>query len=62
MIHVENRQITLTRSRSASGVRYAWPGDGSGYIWWTKGDDATLLWFDAETSEEVTLYSACRKS
>ncbi|MEZ5779365.1 MAG: MliC family protein [Paracoccaceae bacterium] len=59
VINVEGRQIVLTRTEAASGVRYAWPADGSGYVWWTKGDEATLAWFDAEHSEEVTLYNNC---
>ncbi len=32
VIHVEGRQITLVRTPAASGVRYAWPSDGSGYV------------------------------
>ena len=60
IINVEGRQITLTRKPAASGARYAWPSDGSGYVWWNKGDEATLSWFDAELSEEVTLYRECR--
>lgn len=60
VINVEGRQITLIREPAASGARYAWPSDGSGYVWWDKGDEATLSWFDAEHSEEVTLYRECR--
>ena len=59
VIHVEGRQITLQITPSASGARYAWPSDGSGYVWWTKGDAATLAWFDAGHSEEVMLYAEC---
>ena len=42
VLYVENRMVTLVRTRAASGARYAWPSDGSGYVWWTKGDAATL--------------------
>lgn len=59
VIHVEGRQIALQITQSASGARYAWPSDGSGYVWWTKGNAATLAWFDAEHSEEVMLYAEC---
>jgi membrane-bound inhibitor of C-type lysozyme len=44
VIHVEGRQITLVSEPAASGARYGWPSDGSNYVWWTKGDEATLYW------------------
>lgn len=44
VIHVEGRQITLVNEPAASGARYGWPSDGSGYVWWTMGDEATLYW------------------
>lgn len=51
VIHVEGRQITLVGETAASGARYGWPSDGANYVWWTKGDEATLFWKtpDAET-------------
>jgi membrane-bound inhibitor of C-type lysozyme len=51
VIHVEGRQITLVSDPAASGARYSWPSDGSNYVWWTKGEEATLYWKtpDAET-------------
>jgi membrane-bound inhibitor of C-type lysozyme len=60
VLYLEGRLISLPIGPSASGARYAWPSDGSGYIWWTKGDAAMLLWHDGATSEEVTLYSECK--
>ncbi|MFN3576982.1 MAG: MliC family protein [Tabrizicola sp.] len=48
VIHVDGRQITLVGEPAASGARYGWPSDGSGYVWWTKGDEATLSWKTAE--------------
>ena len=45
---------------SASGARYVWPSDGSGYVWWTKGDTATLSWHDGESGTEQPLYAECR--
>ena len=53
VIHVEGRQITLYNEVSASGARYGWPSDGAGYVWWTKGPEATLYW--KEGGEEVPL-------
>lgn len=44
ILHVDGRQITLRQEPAASRERYSWPSDGSVYVWWTKGDDATLLW------------------
>lgn len=44
VIHVEGGQITLYNEIAASGARYAWPSDGAGYVWWTKGQEATLYW------------------
>lgn len=59
VIHVEGRMINLVTEMSASGARYGWPSDGSNYIWWTKGDTATLYWKDGATGEETPLLSEC---
>ncbi len=60
VLHVEGRLVTLTIAPSASGARYAWPSDGSGYVWWTRGEEATLYWRDGATGDEVALLSGCR--
>jgi membrane-bound inhibitor of C-type lysozyme len=44
VLWVEGRQISLRQETSASGTRYAWPSDGAGYVWWTRGPEATLYW------------------
>lgn len=44
VLHVEGNQITLLSEEAASGARYGWPSDGSNYVWWTKGEEATLYW------------------
>lgn len=59
VLNVEGGQITLEVEQSASGARYGWPSGGSHYVWWTKGEEAMLNWFDAEVGEEVTLYASC---
>ena len=59
VITVEGRQIALLISQSASGARYEWPSDGSGYVWWTKGGEAMLLWRDAKGEEQV-LHAQCK--
>jgi membrane-bound inhibitor of C-type lysozyme len=60
VIVVEGAQITLFSEEAASGVRYGWPSDGSNYVWWTKGSEATLYWHDGATGEEVTLLADCK--
>ncbi len=57
---VENAQITLLREPSGSGERYAWPSDGSEYVWLTKGDEAMLLWRDGAADTETALLRTCR--
>jgi membrane-bound inhibitor of C-type lysozyme len=61
VLTVEGSQITLIGEPAASGARYGWPSGGSGYVWWTKGDAATLLWRDGETTIEEPVYSDCRR-
>jgi membrane-bound inhibitor of C-type lysozyme len=59
VLNVEGGQITLIQEVAASGARYGWPSGGSHYIWWSKGDAATLLWRDGETTIEEPVYSDC---
>ena len=57
---VEGGQVTLRSEPAASGVRYARPSGGSGYVWLTKGDAATLLWRDGAEGTETVIYASCR--
>ncbi len=59
VIHVEARQILLHLEPAASGARYAWPSDGAGYVWWTKGDAASLYW--REAGQERLLLTCTQK-
>lgn len=59
VISVEGRQITLVAEPAASGVRYGWPSDGANYVWWSKGQEASLYW--SEGSDE-TLLLTCSQS
>ena len=59
VLYVEGRLVTLPEAPSASGARYAWPSDGAGYVWWTKGDTATLYWRDLATGDEQAVYATC---
>jgi membrane-bound inhibitor of C-type lysozyme len=58
VITVEGRQIALYNQPAASGARYGWPSDGLSYVWWTKGDAATLYWKD-ETGAETPILTDC---
>lgn len=57
---IEGRQITLMQAPSASGARYAWPSDGSGYVLWNKGDMASFSWHDASANTDVDIYTDCK--
>ena len=57
VLMVDGRQITLLGEASASGARYGWPSDGSTYVWWTKGPEATLYW---KTPDGETVILICR--
>ncbi|MCB2115700.1 MAG: MliC family protein [Rhodobacteraceae bacterium] len=59
VLQVEGRQIALLTEPSGSGARYGWPSDGAGYVWWTKGPEAMLLWREAGTESE--LLTRCRE-
>ncbi len=61
VITVEGRQIALVQETAASGARYGWPSDGSSYVWWTKGEEATLYWKDGAAGTEIPLLVECRR-
>lgn len=60
VLTVEGRQVALLSEPAGSGVRYARPSEGSGYVWRTKGDEAMLLWRDGAAVTEAPLLGACR--
>ena len=62
VIHVEGTQITLFSETAASGARYGWPSDGSSYVWWTKGPEATLYWKDGEKGTEEPVLQNCKEA
>ncbi|MFZ3583604.1 MliC family protein [Loktanella sp. DJP18] len=62
VIQVEGRMINLeATSEAASGVRYRFPSDKSGYVWWTHQGTATLLWQDVVAGTETPIYADCRE-
>jgi len=60
VIYVEGGQYLLYNEPAASGARYGWPSDGSNYVWWTKGEEATLYWKDGEAATETALLTNCK--
>lgn len=60
VLQVDGSQVLLYTEPAASGARYAWPSDGSGYVWWTKGAEATLYWKDGEAGAETPILT-CRE-
>jgi len=61
VIQVEGGMYNLQVEQSASGTRYAFPSDGSHYVWWTKGDVAMLLWHDGTNGQDEPVYSECTR-
>lgn len=60
---IEGRMINLEATNAAaSGVRYRFPNDGSGYVWWTHQGAAQLIWYDAVENTETTVYALCSES
>ena len=59
---VEGNQVLLYSEATASGARYAWPSDGSNYVWLTKDAEGMLLWRDGATKTETTLLAMCKQN
>jgi membrane-bound inhibitor of C-type lysozyme len=54
--------IPMQDGPTGSGARYAAFGDQGGYVWWTKGAEATLLYVDTEDMDaEQTVLSGCQQ-
>jgi membrane-bound inhibitor of C-type lysozyme len=51
----DGRMFSLVGQPVEGGLRYAWPSDGSGYVWTVGGAAATLLWKDGAAGTEVAL-------
>jgi membrane-bound inhibitor of C-type lysozyme len=58
VLMLEGRQIVLLAEPAASGARYGWPSDGASYVWWTKGDEASLYWKEGATETPLETCSA----
>ena len=62
VLWVEGQLVALPRTPSASGTRYEAADGRSGYVWWSRGDSASLAWYDSDVTEQVTLFRDCRAS
>lgn len=56
VVFVEGRLVTLGAEASASGVRYLNIDEVEGYLWWTKGEGASLYWHQ---HDDETLLLTC---
>ena len=55
LLLMDNRMVPLWQEMSASGVRYGDPSGQASWVWWTKGQEATLYWKDAGGQESIVL-------
>lgn len=60
LLPVEGRMVSLVAETPRSGVRFDWPSDRAHYLWWTRGEAATLYGRDRASGEERPLLSGCR--
>lgn len=59
VLDVEGQQVVLRLAPAASGARYEQEAEGTdGYVWWTQGILATLIWRNGE-GKETTLLNDC---
>ncbi|MDW4496768.1 MliC family protein [Sulfitobacter sp. D35] len=56
---VEGRLVSLEATETGSGARYGTGDDQPGYVWWTKGDSASLSWLESESGAETMLFTDC---
>lgn len=59
VILVEGQLVALQATPAASGSRYGGGQGAEGYIWWTHGDTATLLWRDPGADAEEIILPDC---
>jgi membrane-bound inhibitor of C-type lysozyme len=51
----DGRMFSLVGQPVEGGLRYAWPSDGSGYVWLVGGTAAVLSWRDGAAGTETAL-------
>jgi membrane-bound inhibitor of C-type lysozyme len=60
VITVDGANYTLLEEPVASGQRFAWPSDGSNFVWVTKGGVGTVLWHDGTNGTEAPRFTECK--
>jgi membrane-bound inhibitor of C-type lysozyme len=50
---VDGRMFSLVGTAEGEAMRYAWPSDGSGYVWTVGGAAAVLAWRDGDAGTET---------
>jgi len=61
VLMVEGKQVVMDQRPGASGAHYIALDEQDSYRWYTKGDEAFLVWLAADhTAEEQTLLAHCR--
>lgn len=53
----DGRMFSLVGQSVEGGLRYAWPSDGSGYVWTVSGTQALLAWRDGAAGTETPILS-----
>ncbi|MEO6299800.1 MAG: MliC family protein [Paracoccaceae bacterium] len=62
VLKVDGNSYTLLKAKSATGTRYAWPSDGSNFVWQIQGGVGTVLWHDGTSGTEQPRFTDCRAS
>ncbi len=57
---VDGGLVTLFGQAAGEAMRYAWPSDGSGYVWTVQGTAATLAWKDGEAGTEAAILTCAQ--
>ena len=59
-ISPDGQKLTLLEEPIDGGRRFAWPSDGSNYVWEVRGVIGTLLWHDGTTNAETPRLTDCK--
>jgi len=61
IVQVEGKLVPMTQQASASGARYIALDEQDSYRWYTRGEEASLAFLEADhTAEEREILSACK--
>ena len=60
VIRVDGANYTLLEEPAATGQRFAWPSDGSNFVWVTQDGVGTVLWHDGTNGTEAPRFTDCK--